>query len=239
MADLSSFFGVTLLAGAFPLAEWRRRTATFKSRWAALSAGVAVAYMFVNVLPELAEHQPTVAASAAGTLLSAEKRIYVWALAGFVTFVGLRKWRFQRPRNQAGAEDSGSFFWAQMSGFAIYVLLIGYLLVHREDTSLASLWLFAAAMGLHLFMLDFELVEQFPRLYDPRGRAILTAAVFLGWALGSMNAFPETFTSRLFAFILGGVTINSAHEELGTGGSAHFRWFIAGAAAYAAILLLV
>ncbi len=239
MADLASFLGAALLAGAFPLAEWRRRTPTSKHRWAALSAGVAVAYMFVNVLPELAEHQPTVTASAVGTLLNAEKRIYVWALAGFVTFAGLGKWRSERPAGQARAERPGSLFWLRMSGFAVYALLIGYLLVHREDTTLASLWLYAAAMGLHLFMLDLELVEQFPSLYEPRGRAILTAAVFLGWALGSMNALPEAFTSRLFAFILGGVTINSAHEEPGVGGPAQFAWFLGGAAAYAAILLLV
>ena len=83
-----------LLSSAFLLARYCRRfTARIKHRWQALSAGVAVAYVFVNVIPELEEHRPTVAGTAIAIVLSAEKRIYLWALAGCIVFAGLAQTR--------------------------------------------------------------------------------------------------------------------------------------------------
>jgi hypothetical protein len=237
MTALITFLGVLVLSSAFPLAYYSSRlTRRIKRRWESLSAGVAVAYMFVSVLPELAEHQPYVTA-ATGSLLSAEKRIYIWALAGFVAFAGLNELRFkQGGRN---AEGAGPVFWGKLTGFALYALLIGYLLVHREDPSQLSLWLYVGAMGLHMFMLDVVMAEEFESLYTAWGRVALAACVFLGWALGSVNALPDAVTSRLFALILGGVTITSAHEELRAERGGHFWWFVSGAAAYATILLLI
>jgi len=237
MLILSDLLGLTILAGAFPLAGWSARfTHRIGQRWRSLSAGIAMAFMFVSVLPELAEHQPTIAAAAHGSILNAEKRIYSWALFGFVSFAGLREFggsAEDRPRPRGGL-----FYWGRILGFAIYVALIAYLLSHREDSSLPSLGLYLAAMGLHLFMVDVALSEQFGRLYEPVGRMILVTAVFIGWWLANLHAIPEVITSRLFAFILGGVTITSAHEEMGDGKSGYFWWFCGGAAAYALLLML-
>jgi hypothetical protein len=238
MTLLISIVGVLILASAFPLAYYSRLlTSRIQRRWESLSAGVAVAYMFVNVLPELAEHQPYVAEAAHGSLLSAEKRIYIWALTGFIAFAGLNEFKFKRSEEGTGGDRL--FFWGKLAGFALYSLLIGYLLTHREDASLLSLWLYVGAMGLHMFMLDVVMAEEFESLYTARVRAALVGCLFLGWVLGTMNALPDSFTSRLFAFVLGGVTITSAHEELKAERAGHFWWFVSGAAAYATILLLI
>jgi hypothetical protein len=78
-----SFAAALALCSAFGLAYYARHfTLKIKRRWKALSAGVAVAYVFVNVMPELEEHRRTVAESAVGTLLDAEKRIYLWRSPG-------------------------------------------------------------------------------------------------------------------------------------------------------------
>ena len=238
MADLSDLLGVTLLAAAFPLAGWSARfTSRIGRRWRSLSAGVAAAFMFVSVLPELAEHQPTLAAVAHGSILNAEKRIYSWALFGFVSFAGLSEFGGAVAEGRR-ARRPGLFYSGRIVGFAIYVLLISYLLSHREDDSLLSLGLYVAAMGLHFFMLDVVLSEQFGRLYEPMGRMLLVGAVILGWWLGNLHLIPDGLTSRLFAFILGGVTITSAHEEMGAGKGAYFWWFCGGAAGYAVLLML-
>ena len=64
-------------------------------------------------------------------LLDIEKRIYLWALAGFVAFSGLSRLR-SAP---AGALRSiARLYSGTIAGYALYVLLIGYLLVRREDT---------------------------------------------------------------------------------------------------------
>jgi hypothetical protein len=235
-----SLAGVLLLAGAFVLARYCRRfTSRIKRRWQSLSAGVAVAYVFVNVIPELEEHRPVVAGSAMVTLLDAEKRIYLWALAGFVIFAGLSRLRLRRSRDAPRSAGAGLVFWAEMAGYALYTLMIGYLLVHREDQTLLSLELFVFAMGLHLFMVDTELVERFQGRYERRGRILLAFCVLFGWLLGTIDAFPESFTSRLFAFVVGGVVITAAHEELPAEDFGRFGWFAGGAALYATLLMLI
>ena len=130
-------------------------------------------------------------------------------------------------------------FWGEMAGYSLYTLLIGYLLVHREDPSLLSLGLFVFAMGLHLFMVDIELVEQFAHFYQPWGRMLLIASVLVGWMLGIANALPDSFTSRLFAFVIGAVIVMSAREELPAGQSRRFWWFASGAFCYATLLMLI
>jgi hypothetical protein len=240
MTATVSFCGILLLASAFAAARYGRRfTVKIHRRWEAISAGVAMAYVFVNVIPELEEHRPVVAGSVMGTLLDAEKRIYMWALAGFIAFAGLSRLRFVErasgPRPYAG----GTVYWGAMTGYALYMLLIGYLLLHREDPSMLSLWLFVFAMGLHIFMVDNQLVEQFEGIYERRGRILLASCLLVGWALGIVNALPDSFTSRLFAFVVGGVAITSAHEELSVEERGRFWWFVGGAAFYATLLMLI
>jgi hypothetical protein len=235
-----TFAGALLLSGAFVLAGYCRRfTLHIKRRWQAFSAGVAVAYVFVNVMPELKAHGPVVAGSAIGTLLDAEKRIYLWALAGFVAFAGLSRLRFRASPAAIPRRGTSLRYWGELAGYSVYALLIGYLLLHREDESLVSLALFVFAMGLHLFMLDTQLVEQFEQTYEPRGRVLLVGCVLAGWLLGIANAFSGSFTSRLFAFVVGGVVVATAHEELPAEEGSRFWWFVGGAALYATLLMLI
>jgi hypothetical protein len=233
MTKAGNYYGILLLVGAFVAAHYCRRfTSQIKHRWQALSAGVAVAYVFVNIIPELEEHRPIVAGSAMGMGLDAEKRIYLWGLTGLIAFAGLSRLRFAQ-------RSHGIVFWGAMTGWGIYMLLIGYLLLHRENPSVSSLWLFIFAMGLHIFMLDNELMERFEGSYEPWGRMLLICCLLLGWEMGVVDALPENLTSRLFAFVAGGVIITSAHEELSVERSGHFAWFAFGAAAYAVVLMLI
>jgi hypothetical protein len=232
-----SFGGSLLLATAFALSRYCLRfTLHIERRWHALSAGVVVAYVFISLMPELEEHRPTVAGSVIGTLLDSEKRIYLWALAGFVAFGGLSR---LRSAPAEGPRKLAQLYSATITGYALYVFLIGYLLVRREDASVLSLFLYIFAIGLHLFMMDGELAEQFERRYQPSGRALLASCVLLGWALGIAGAFPDPVTSRLFAFLAGGVLITAVHAEMRAEESARFGWFVGGAAAYATVLMLI
>jgi hypothetical protein len=238
MTNLLSFCGILLLLSAFVLAHYCRRfTGRTKRRWEALSAGVAMAYVFVNVMPELEAHRPVVAASATGVLLDAEKKIYLWALAGFVAFAGLSRLRF--VKYAGGSHDAEILYQGTMTGWSVYLLLIGYLMLHREDPSVLSLWLFVLAMGLHIFMVDTLLVERFAGRYQPWGRILLATSLIAGWVLGTTNALPDSFTSRIFAFVVGGVVITSAHEEESVEEGRRFWWFAGGAAAYGTLLMLI
>jgi hypothetical protein len=235
-----TFAGALLLSGAFLLARYCRRfTDRIKHRWQALSAGVAVAYVFVNVIPELEEHRPIVAGTAMELVLSAEKRIYLWALAGCIVFAGLRRLEYHKPGDPRESNRATLVYRGVMAGYSLYTLLLGYLLTHREDDTLLSLELFVFAMGLHLFMLDHELVEKFDCRYAQLGGYLLASCVLLGWLLGSLHAFPDSLTYRLFAFIVGGVVISAAHEELPGEENGRYLWFVGGAGFYATLLLLI
>jgi hypothetical protein len=232
-----SFSGSLLLASAFFLSGYCHKfLLKAEGRWRALSAGVGVAYALILILPELEAHRLTVARSAIGTALSTEQRIYLWALAGFVAFAGLSRLR-SAPEN--APRRMALLYPGVMAGYALYVILIGYLLVRREDASLLSLGLYVFAIALHLFIVDGELAERFKARYEPKGRALLACSVLMGWGLGIAEASPDAFISRLFAFLAGGVLITSGRAEARAEEGRRFWWFVGGAAAYATLLMLV
>ena len=130
-----------------------------------------------------------------------------------------------------------------LSGYACRIcallLLIGYLLVRREDSSLLSLGLYVFAIGLHLFMVDGEMAEKFEQRYARRDGLMLASCALLGWVLGIMGPIADGVTSRLFAFLAGGVLITSVHAEMRAEESSRFGWFVGGSAAYSCILMLI
>jgi hypothetical protein len=233
-----TFAGVLLTSSAFLLAWYcRRLTSKIKHTWQAFSSGVAEAYIFIHVIPELEEHRKIVTETAIGTLFDAEKRFYLWVLAGLIVFVGMT--RLQFATNTLRSHQFSLRFWGEIAGYTSYSLLLGYLLLHREDKTILSLALFVVAMSLHLFVVDNELDEKFQIRYRKHGRILLASGLFAGWGLGAIDAFPAPFTSRMFAFVIGGVVITAAREGCRPEGSGPFWWFVAGAALYSALLLLI
>ena len=59
-------------------------------------------------------------------------------------------------------------------------MVIGYLLLHREETGLYSLLTYGVAMAMHLIVTDQSLREQYYPAYDGPGRWILSAVLLLG-----------------------------------------------------------
>ena len=244
---------------------------TPRSVWLSMAGGVSVAYVFVHLLPELAEGQQHVSralARAAGSEPTAaphfgfaERHVYLIALLGLVAFYGLDKLakrsRGQRPEGAlagdtaAGAErgrapgtdpeaaTSAAVFWIHMASFGIYNALIGYLLLHREVPGLASLALFAVAMGLHFLVTDYGLAEDHRDRYRRIGRWLLALALAAGVALGSVTELAKAAIAVLVAFLAGGVILNVLKEEVPNERQSRFWAFTLGITAYAALLLAV
>lgn len=214
---------------------WTRR------RWVSMAAGVSVAYVFVDVLPELAARQRKFLEAGGTGLLFAEQRIYVLALLAFVVLYGLEHMVLvSRRRRQASEEvESGdAVFWVHLTGFAAYSWLIGYLLVERAEIGLLTLILFGVAMALHFVIVDHSLREAHGERYDRVGRFVLAASVLAGWLMGSTAPLPDAVLARLFAILAGGVVIVSLRAELPQEGEGRFWPFCLGAAAYAILLIV-
>ncbi|HEY9750640.1 MAG TPA: hypothetical protein V6C63_18305 [Allocoleopsis sp.] len=212
-----------------------------RSRWLSFGSGVSVAYVFVHVLPDLSAAQETVRQSWGAGWEFLEHHVYLVALAGLAAFYGLeRTAKVSRRRNrEAGQGDvtDAGIFWLHMVSFALYNALIGYLLLHREESGFASSLLYAVAMALHFVVNDYGLREHHKKPYDQIGRWILAAAVMAGWVIGSSSQISPAAIAVLFAFLAGGVVLNVLKEELPENRESRFWAFAAGAIGYAALLL--
>lgn len=217
----------------------RLLSASPRSRWLSAAGGVSVAYVFVHLLPDLAEEQETIREAAGETFSFLEYHVYLVAMVGLVAFYGLeRAAKLSRRRGRTTGDAGPGVFWLHVGSFGLYNALIGYLLLHREEPGLGSLVLFALAMGVHFVVNDFGLREDHRAAYDRVGRWALAAAVLAGWAVGLLSEISEAALAVLFAFLAGGVVMNVLKEELPEERESRFWAFALGAALYAAVLLL-
>lgn len=210
-----------------------------RSRWLSAASGVSVTYVFVHLLPELNEHQE--ALTETGVLAFVEHHVYLMALLGLSVFYGLERivTASRQRQFQAGQGDRAEIgiFWLHMAAFALYNGLIGYLLMHREETGWLSLMLFAIAMGLHFVVNDYGLRQDHKHVYHTTGRWILAAAIVLGACIGLGTQIPEPFISVLFAFLAGAVILNVLKEELPEERQSRFWAFAVGVVFYAGLLI--
>ncbi len=212
-----------------------------RSRWLSAAGGVSVAYVFVHLLPDLAQEQETIREATGENLPFLEYHVYLVALMGLAAFYGLeRAAKMSRGKERsAGREDStgGGVFWLHTISFALYNALIGYLLLHREDPGPGPLVLFAFAMGVHFAVNDYGLRHDHKGAYDRIGRWVLAAAILAGWLVGLAFVVSEAALAVLFGFLAGGVIMNVLKEELPEERESRFWAFALGAALYSVILL--
>lgn len=203
---------------------------TWRGWWVSAASGASVAYVFVDILPELGLHQQAFIEAVGENLLFAEQRIYVVALVGFVVFYGLEHMILNsRARHR--------LYWLHLGGFAAYSWLIGSLLVPRAAVGQLALIFYCTAMVFHFLVLEHSLVAQHGRADHFGGRLVLAACVMAGWLSGATAHVSEPTLARLFAFVAGGVVITSVRAELPDKLEGRFWPFCLGAAAFALLLL--
>ena len=212
-----------------------------RSRWLSLAGGVSVSYVFVHLLPELQEGQ--VAFDERGWLPFLERHVWLLALAGLAVFYGLERLALssrQRNRDESGDDstDSGAF-WVSIGSFGLYNSVIGYLLVQREDDGVSALLIFAFAMAVHFLVTDYSLREHHKQAYARLGRWLVSLALFVGWVVGLVAELSPAAIAIPLAFLGGGVILNVLKEEVPSERQSRFIPFLAGATAYAALLLAV
>lgn len=221
--------------GSEPSAIWARR------RWISAAAGVSVAYVFVDVLPELSSlNRVLVEAGGGESALFAEQRIYILVLVAFVVMYGLQHFVVKaRGRGPSEAEREGvePAYLLQLAGFAFYAALIGYLLVERAEDGPVTVATYTAAMAIHFVIVNHSLSEENEESYGRKGRWWVAGSVVAGCLVGLALPLSEVAFARLFAILAGGVTITSLGAELPDDRRGRFWPFCAGALAYAALLM--
>lgn len=206
--------------------------------WSSAAAGIAVAYVFVHLLPDLATR--TAAIEEAGVLVALDVRhvLYVAALLGFVGFYGVE--RVARTSHGATRERAhGRAFWLHIGSFGLYNAFIGYVLHEQRATGLSELLLFLVAIGLHLAIIEYGLQHDHEGTYRGLGQWLLGSAVVVGAGVGYIVVPGPLATSLFFAVLAGGIVLNVIKEELPTERDGRFWPFAVGAGVYMTFLLVV
>jgi hypothetical protein len=205
------------------------------------AAGASVAYVFVDVLPELSHyHHRLLEALGETEIRFAEQRLYVLVLLSFVVFYGLEHLVSARGEEHHAAEparDAEGSAVPHFLAFAAYTALIGHLLVEEAERGAAPIAVYTAAMALHFVIVAHALWERFASSYARWGRWVLAASVLVGWGVAMKMEVSEAVFARLFAVVAGGVVITSVQRELPGGERGSFWPFLLGAVGFALLLL--
>lgn len=210
-----------------------------RSKWLSFAGGVAVSYVFVHILPELQEWQAHLADE--GKVPSFfEHHLYLVSLIGLVIFYGLER-AITRSRNEkpeSSTEDLNDFWW-HIGSFALYNMLIGYLMLHQKDMNYQSKIFLFVALAFHFFVNDYGLLNHHRQSYISKGRWIMAASVIIGWLIAFLLKVPVTILSLLFALLAGGIVLNTLKEELPEERESNFWAFLLGTTLYTVLMLLV
>lgn len=196
-----------------------------------LGGGVAISYVFIDLLPKLAKNELVIKEAFSGTLPYFEKHVYIAALFGFLLF-------FLVDQSRELIQIKGRF-WLSMSSYALFNFFMGYAVGDPANTEVQPLALFTLAMALHYFVNDFTMSREHPQTYDAKARWILIACLFAGWMTAVVITIPASAVALLSAFIGGGVIMNVTRHELPKANPHSAKVFILAAVAYAILLLQV
>jgi hypothetical protein len=229
-----------VLAGLHLAARHVRRLPFVPERaTASFAGGLAVAYVFLHLLPEVAEGNEAVGAALSDVLEPTpllDLGIFLVALAGFTAFYGLERLARHGRRGAAG-EPPARVYWLHLVAFAAYNMVITYTMTLRVQTGLLFAALFTVAMGLHFVLTDRGLEEHYPRRFSQSGRVVLAGALLAGWGLSAVAAPVSTLVVALLTALLSGsILLNVFKEELPSDRGSSFGWFLTGLVLYAGLL---
>jgi hypothetical protein len=231
--------GLTAVVAAFHLAApaLRRLPRIREATLGSLAGGAAVAYVFLQLLPELAQGSRLVAERLSGALAvegELEIVLFLLCLIGFTAFYALER---LAERHRGREHPHWSIFTLHLGAFALHNMLITFTMRSRVESGLAFATLFAVALGLHFMLIDRALAEHHPRRFNWTARAVLLVALLAGWAASlAVPVEAELPIAVATALLAGSVLWHAFRDEVPTGRQAHVGAFSVGVLVYGALL---
>jgi hypothetical protein len=179
------------------------------SPWLSASAGVAVGYVFIYLLPKLGDLKYGLAGDGSADFV--ETHYYFFVMIGFLAFYKVG-WAMKSP--VFSARWRGVMTWARGSGFVAYNLLLGYVITAFKHPEFLPVLLVTAILSFHLMGVDHHLRHAHPKYYDNRLRYLLVAGILLGWILGETTRLSDAVVAFWTAILAGGMLMLVFREEL-------------------------
>lgn len=234
-------FAATLVLVMFHYASpWFAKSLPGQGRaLASFAGGVAVAYVFLQMLPGLVEYNKPI-----GRFLMnnqwltpfTELMIYIVALSGFFIYYGFELWA---ERYRDIKHDDRLVYGLHLSMFCLYNFLITCTMSLRARSSFTATILFTFAMALHFLLNDRKFSRLYAARFDHVGRFLLICALLAGWIYSVIfDPVNVLIAAFMTAFLAGSVLLNVFREELPATGLTSYYWFSCGALLITLILLL-
>lgn len=226
-----SFLSLFVIATVHFLASYlNRKGVLFHSKFLSIGSGIAIAYVFIDLLPKLSRNEDNLKVFFDRFFPYMEHHVYIMAFLGFLLF-------FVVDRTENIVKNRETYFYISVGSYSLFNFFVGYAIVDQNNTEVQPLILFTFAMALHYFMNDYSLKESHGRAYNHVTRWILICSLFMGWLVGLKTEISASAIALVNAFISGGVIMNVTRHELSltTANSCHA--FLISALLYAVVLL--
>lgn len=230
--SLFSFIAVLIFTWVHLQAPKIYRLGTFfQSRFFSSGGGVAIAYVFIDLLPKLSKGDQIVKQALIGIFPYFERHVYIVALLGFLTF-----YLVDRSEKVIRKEKT---FWLSLLTYALFNFLVGYAVADKNNPEVKPLLLFTFALALHYFINDFTLNKRYGNRYREKGIWVLIFSLFFGWTIGFLFTLPALGVALISAFIGGGVIMNVTRHELPKKNPNNLPAFLSAAFFYTILLLYI
>ena len=243
LTSLISFGVVAALAAIhITIGRWEWLNRDEHSPWLSVSAGAALAYVFVYLLPKIALTQSKLdeILNSSGWEPLLRNQVYLIAMLGLVFFfwLGWIDERIGHHQDVGRASGKGRLL-LNLAGYGVYSMQVGFLVAGFPRPDLLSFLLAGAVLGLHLMGVDHGVRHRVPQSYDRLLRWVFAAALFVGWGIGTGTGAFDTLIMLWSSFIGGGIVITALREELPSGRMESFTPFLLGVIGTAAAILVV
>ena len=194
-----------------------------KRDFLSFSAGVAIGYVFVYLLPKLGDYTATILATEKIQSDTVLYRVWFIALGGFV-FYYIINWfsvvdhRFTQHLTvlHAGA-------------FTTYSFMVGNLLADLPwSEQILPYPIVGLVFVFHFFGITHQLRQWHPEEFERYIRWLLALSVAAGWLVGIVIPLPKSVTIAVAGFVAGAIVTNVMMEELPRHETGRLGPFLAG-----------
>lgn len=233
---IAALLVTTLIAVHLIAPRVARLPAQTQDRLASIGGGAAVAYVFVHLMPELAEGGKALTdlplTDYAPTPL-VESGLFLLALVGMVILYSVE------IVNDSGKTSNKLKYNVHLLAFAVINMLYAYTMPSLLTTGIDYAIVFTFVIAMHALLGDRILARTHPNHFTHQDRWVGILGAIVGFALALfVTPLSDLALAIPTALLGGGLLMTTFREELPAASKARLLWFLIGAGVITALLLV-